>query len=548
MSEHNDLRDAIRSIALVRSSKSTIIIQTEGLSERSAWLFDFRALMLQPKWLNRYAEIFWEKYADQYPFQVGGMETAAISLIAAIVMKGVERGTPVNGFYIRKSRKRQGIMKQVEGTLTDEPVILVDDLANNGFTLGKQKKVLESMGVSVAHMFVFLAFRDRQAYAALESGGTRFDNLFALSDMGLELPRQREIPEETLVERWHYRAPAPSHHLIVQKSAPILHGKNVLFGCDDGVFRALDQSSGAIDWEWRIGRHVPGKGILSSPAVHQDTVYFGAYDGNVYALDAATGKKQWTYSDADWVGSSPALAPERNMLFIGLEFGLFRKRGGIAALDMYTGREKWRALHPQLTHGSPLYIQEEDMVVIGSNDGMLYAYSAVRGTPLWQFQSQGDIKTRATYDAKRRYIFFGSMDGTIYALAASTGLPVYARETGAGIYSIPLIHNDTVYIASLDKHLYAIDMNTWKDRWEFATLGRIFSSPVLYDGSVWIGSNDGRLYEIDPENGKVRGYFQTTERVTNAIAFNETTGRIFIPTSANEIYCVERKNPSALPA
>src|SRR6185436_914631 len=102
------------------------------------------------------------------PFQVGGMETAGIPLVAAIVMKSLERGTPVNGFYIRKSRKRQGLLKYIEGTLTNEPVILVDDLINSGTSVNKQIAILRDAGMKVSEIFVLLAFREDAAYSFLE--------------------------------------------------------------------------------------------------------------------------------------------------------------------------------------------------------------------------------------------------------------------------------------------------------------------------------------------------------------------------------------------
>jgi outer membrane protein assembly factor BamB len=268
-------------------------------------------------------------------------------------------------------------------------------------------------------------------------------------------------------------------------------------------------------------------------------VYFGAYDGVVYSLDAKTGAPVWKYDDADWVGSSPALAPDIGLLFIGLEFGLFRKRGGIVALRIETGEEVWRARTPELTHGSPLYIAKENLVVIGSNDGIIYAYDAKNGTEHWKFGG-GEVKSSFAYDAKRRLILFGSLNGHFYALNAQSGTPVFARETGAGIYSTPCLDDDVVYAASLDKKLYAIDLDTWKDKWVFETNGRIFASPIVIEESVWIGSNDGRLYEISRESGKAKGYFQTTERIVNRIAYNPATKLFFVPTHANEIYCLRR--------
>lgn len=535
------MRSAIARHALVQASDGAIIIASEQTGVREPWIFDFRALMLQPKWLDRFADLFWERYADKLPFQVGGMETAGIPLVAAIVMKSVARKTPVNGFFIRKSAKRQGLMKTVEGTLTEEPVILVDDLINSSQTITKQVDVLHEHGKRVTDVFVLLAFRAHDAYASLQDKGVSLSSLFTLEDFGKPLiaTHAPEVPKASFDVVWRYTKTEPSRHLVVQKSAPLVHGDLVYVGGDDGVFRAIDTQTGAVVWDFRIAQHSVGKGILSSPALYEDTVYFGAYDGNFYALDSRTGKKRWVYSEADWIGSSPCIAPDLGLVFIGLEFGLLRKRGGVAALDCKSGAVRWRAAHSGFTHGSPLYIQEESLVVIGNNDGMLYAYDARSGEVRWSFAARGDIKTRASYDAKRRMIVFGSLDGTLYALSARDGTPVFAREVGP-IYSIPLIVDDTIYLGSLDKRVYALDASDGKNRWTYETGGRIFASPVIAEDSLWIGSNDGRLYEINTVSGKLRTFFQATERIVNAIGYDPVTKRFFVPTQTNELYCLKR--------
>jgi outer membrane protein assembly factor BamB len=112
-------------------------------------------------------------------------------------------------------------------------------------------------------------------------------------------------------------------------------------------------------------------------------------------------------------------------------------------------------------------------------------------------------------------------------------------RSDGGIYSIPLVENNTVYVASLDKKIYAIDIDTWKDRWVYETHGRIFGAPVIAGRSLWCGSNDGRLYELDPQNGKLRSFFQATERIMSKLAYNTATHRIFVRTVANEIYCLK---------
>ncbi len=540
MTSSDTLKHAIKTRALkFRARDHVEIIASSGTPAK--WIFDMRAVLLSPEHLDQYAELFWQTYAHRYPFQVGGMETVGIALVAAIVMKGVERKTPVNGFFVRKSRKKEGLMKDIEGELNDLPIILVDDIINSGSTINTLLVRLDELHARVSEIFTILQFRNPETYTFAHARGIAIASLFSLEDFGLSVLRDdARVPKDAFRTLWRYQAPLPSRHIVIEKSAPILYEDLVLFGCDDGALRAINAHSGHVVWEFFIGRNHGGKGILSSPALHDGVVYFGGYDGNVYALDARTGQLRWCFSDADWVGSSPAIDAHRNRLYIGLEFGLVRRRGGIVALDLETGAEIWRDTTSALTHGSPLYIHEESMVVIGSNDHVLYSYDADTGTRKWTYLTGGDIKSAGAYDSKRRLIAVNSMDGKCHVLAARDGVPLYAKEAEFGMYSSPLIVGDTLFTASLDKTLYAVNLDTFKDVWRFETSGRIFSSPVVIEGSVWIGSNDGRLYEIDALSGAEKGSFQASERIVNAPVYSSRMHRYFVPTQANEIYCIER--------
>jgi hypothetical protein len=78
MNARDTLKEAIRARAFVHASPETKILERAGgrVKTSGTWLFDFRAIMLQPASLNAYAELFWERFGDSLPFQVGGPETA----------------------------------------------------------------------------------------------------------------------------------------------------------------------------------------------------------------------------------------------------------------------------------------------------------------------------------------------------------------------------------------------------------------------------------------------------------------------------------------
>ena len=538
----NELRELIREKVFVRASDG-VHIAKRGPNEykAAAWLFDFRAIAFDAEVLDHIAETFWKKYERSYPFQVGGAESAAIPLVTAIVLKGRERKKPVKGFFVRKSRKRDGLLKMFEGELGDEPVILVDDIINSGQSLNREVIALSEARKKVVGIFTILAFRDHKTYVFAESKGISVTSMFTLADFGMPLlaANDPEVPRASFDILWRYATGHPSLNYVAEKSAPIIDTERVYFGTDSAVFTALSQETGKVVWTFKAGSHP--KGIFSSPALWKDSVIFGAYDGNVYSLNKKTGSLQWRYGDADWVGSSPSVAADLGLLFIGLEFGLFKKHGGVVALDVKTGQRVWEDRTSDFTHGSPLYIREESLVIVGSNDGVLYAYDAKTGKRRWSFQTDGGIKSFPAYDAKRRLILAGSMDGSLYAVHAEDGSLKFSHGTHESIFSTPLVCGDLVYIGSLDKFIYAVDLDTGLPRWHFQTDGRVFASPVIAEHALWVGSNDGRLYELDAETGALRSFFQATERIVNAIAYNEKTKLFFVPTVANELYCLRKK-------
>lgn len=539
MTTLEQLKKAIQTEVFVTKDQQKIVSKN---GFESQWLFDFRSILLQPQYLNLVADIFWERYKNKYPFQVGGQEVASIPLIAAVVMKSVEKGMPVNGFFIRKSRKKDGLMKMVEGKVTDDKIILIDDILNSGNTILRQLAVADELKKRVTDVFAILVFRKPETYGFLKERGVTMFSFFTLPDFNIDFRENKEQQNVDIFKvEWKFKSEGANFHYVVPKSAPAIDTDKVYFGSDSGHFWALNQKDGSVAWKYKVGWHAKGKSIFSSPIIYNDTVFFGSYDGNLYALDAKTGKKKWLFMEADWIGSSPDISPELKLLFVGLEFGLIKKRGGIAALHIETGEKVWEYILPELTHSSPLYIPSRKEVIIGSNNGAVYLFNAKNGKLLWTFKTNGEVKESFAYDEKRKLVLFGSFDGKLYALDVKDGLVAFTYETKAGIYSTSLVSENSVYIASLDKRLYKINLDSGEMEWMFATSGRIFASPLGIDGYIYIGSNDGRFYKIDSKTGKAVGILQVTERVTNKVAYNSETKRIFLPTFANEIYCLKER-------
>lgn len=516
------------------------IVTSEG--EESRWLFDFRRVIMRPAVIDLIATQFAAKFSKVSDYQIGCLEVAGIPLAVGLSYYFHQQGEVVNSFFIRKSRKKSGLLQMVEGTLTDQPVILVDDIINSGNSFIRQVEVLESLGKKVVAVFVVLRFRDEAYYEYFREKQIQVISLFTLNDFASQLPVTNLTRKETVpVPRpytidWCFRSEGANYFYVVPKSAPALDAERVYFGSDSGFFWALNQTDGSIAWRYKVGFHAKGKSIFSSPLVIDEMVYFGAYDGNFYALDTKTGQRRWVFMEADWIGSSPGYAPKRSLLFVGLEFGLLQKQGGIAALDCKTGKKVWEYKTEQYVHASPVYGDKRDVVVCGANNGVVYGLRGKDGRLLWEFATDGEVKAAAAFSEDGKIVFIGSFDGNLYALDAKTGQLRFAFKTQAAIYSTPLVYRNKVYVSSLDKRIYCLDVATGAVLWEFATAGRVFASPAEVAGSILVGSNDGRLYQLEADTGRLTAQHQVTERITNKVAYNSTDKTIFLPTFANEIY------------
>ncbi len=524
------------------------IVSPSGMPMK--WIFDFRKIMLRGEMLETITALAWSEIKSLAPFQVGGMETASLPLITALVLKGRESGHDINGFYIRKSRDKDGLQNNIEGDLNSQPVVLVDDILNSGQSILKQINILEKEGLHVKAVFVILRFRARAYYAELEQRGVRILSLFELSDF--PTARLEDTPPRALHDRlvfevvWRSTGKDANFFHVLPKSGPAVDGERVYMGDDRGRMRAFCKASGETLWEFKTLLGEGAKRIFSSPAIENDMLFFGAYDGNVYALNVQDGRARWVYRDADWVGSSPCVSPRQQTVFIGLEFGLWSKRGGIAALDARTGKLRWSYRIPSLVHASPAVSDSLGVVICGSNSGDVYCLDTSTGKLIWKYSVGSEVKASCVFDDSRSLVFFGCFDGYVHVVDVRTGTLVRTLETLGPIFSTPALDHDRLFVGSTDKNVYSFHVDTGKIAWKFRTRGRVFSSPHVAGQSVFVGSNDGIMYELDKDTGKELGIFPATERIVNKIAHDPASGLLYVPTHANDLYCLRRRQPNTI--
>lgn len=520
--------------------------------KKTDWIFDFKGQSFSRIFLREYAECFWKEIWPRYGsgVQVGGMETGAIPLISGVLLFG-KSGEKTSGFYVRKSRKKSDLANSIEGELSvGMPIILIDDILNSGTTMRKQVEILRELGYRVSAVFVCLRFRDKSHYQDLIDQGIDVLSIFDVNDFSSVLPvknlssrvSQLSLKQYSLVYKV-LLTKKPNLYRVESKSVPVVVDDFLYIGADDGTFYCLKAGDGSVVWTYQILFGHRGRRVCSAPVVFGERVIFGAYDGNVYCLNRFSGKREWMFMDADWVGSSPCIDDRKGVVYIGLGFGLPKKRGGVVALDIGTGKALWRYYQMSgLVYASPTYSARQHMVVCGCEDGYFYAFDSRKGDLLWRFKTDGPVKQGAVFDEERELVTFGGMDGGVYVLHSRTGT-VYCRFEGLfGFCSTPVIADRYIVIGSLDKRVYCFDMVSRKTAWVFETSGRIFSSPVLDQESVFVGSNDGALYELGVRDGSLLSRVQFSERIVDRVTIGYQPDKkryIYISTHACELYKIQ---------
>jgi outer membrane protein assembly factor BamB len=211
---------------------------------------------------------------------------------------------------------------------------------------------------------------------------------------------------------------------------------------DPGHIVKLDARTGRIIWK----KSLPGR-AESSPVVIGRTVYFGCEDGNLYALSTISGATRWATALGGPVKSAPAYYGGR--LYVG-DYG-----GYMNAVDAKSGRLIWQSgsLGPGFGASGQFYSTPAvayGRVYSGNNDGRVYSFDISDGTLAWTYSTGGYAYSGPTVANTRHSpptVFIGSFDGNIYALDAKDGSVRWSRSAGGQVVGSLSAVGDIVYVA-----------------------------------------------------------------------------------------------------
>ena len=248
MSKRTELQQLIAAKVYTENKVEQIWVREDP----NAWIFDFRKILMNGRASDLITDVFYEAYKDHYPFQLCALEIAGVPLVTALMTKFYQRGhTDINAFFIRKSRKKDGLMRMIEGEVQPEKkIILVDDIINSGNSFWRQIEVLEPLGYRVDTVWSILRFRDENFYTRFYNRNITVDSLFSLNDLGNVIgshiknlpPRDEQPTPMPFTVEWTFRSKNPSLNYVLQKSQPVLDEDKIYYGADNCTFWALNQN------------------------------------------------------------------------------------------------------------------------------------------------------------------------------------------------------------------------------------------------------------------------------------------------------------------
>jgi orotate phosphoribosyltransferase len=188
------LRDTINDGCIVRvptGSKELPALDSQGFY---TWQFYLRRVLLDPHCLRLICEDFWNRFGQLFerdPFQLAGVESAAVPLITALVIDAARRGLDLNAFTIRKVRKTYGLRNLIEGSPSGRPVLFIDDLTSpqhNAFWHAIHAISISGLKLN-GRGYVLVRKQNVDACPVIETsmGNVRIFSLFTLSDFSMTL-------------------------------------------------------------------------------------------------------------------------------------------------------------------------------------------------------------------------------------------------------------------------------------------------------------------------------------------------------------------------
>ncbi|MGD0339251.1 MAG: PQQ-binding-like beta-propeller repeat protein [Bacteroidota bacterium] len=231
------------------------------------------------------------------------------------------------------------------------------------------------------------------------------------------------------------------------ETSPIQHNLYLYVTTMDGHVYCLEKTTGKEIWKYSIPNLKGQKNIHSSPATDGNVLVFGCDDGVFYALDARTGNLRWKVQTGKSILGSPAISADR--VIIGSTDHV------LYALNIADGSVCWKSDFGGILYSSPAIA--ESTVVIGAANGCIRALSVITGNRVWEYRASSVVSAPGVVCGNIVYI--GTLDHILYAFNIQSGKVFWSDTLEGRIKNPPISWNGMIFVPVEDKYIYAYVSN-----------------------------------------------------------------------------------------
>ena len=196
------------------------------------------------------------------------------------------------------------------------------------------------------------------------------------------------------------------------QAAPVVDGKDVVFGAWDTYLRSLDRRTGALQWQWNNGRNVnlysPGNVV---PVVTPERVVIVAPDRFTTAVDRKSGVELWREKNDNKVRESLGRSADGKVAYAKTMDG--------ELIGMGTGKGYeflWkRDLGFGYEHAPCIVLEHDGYIYCGSRHGMLAVVNAKNHKLVFTY-SMGSSEVNGFEVDENGDIYCSLIEGTIYRI------------------------------------------------------------------------------------------------------------------------------------
>lgn len=531
MNKKEKLKDVIKKFSLL-TDQCNVIVGENNIKQN--WMFDLRTILMKPEYLSLVCDLFWEKYRHYPQFQIGGIETSSIPLITALTHDAYLRGKSVNGFYIRKNRKPVGAQKMIEGEiLPNIPVLLVDDLINQGLTLGKMGAVLEAESIEILEYFCLIQFLPTAHYQK-HITEVSIHSLFRLADFNLETINESSR-QKSHVLLWNHNPRKAQYYFQECKAQCALSGENIIEANDYGCVTVRNKNNGYPKWFYQMLMKNHQTVSFGTPLVTQKSLVFASQIGTVTALNH-NGTLKWEKKIFDACFSSVILNKKNSLLYVAGLSGSSNYPTSICALREEDGSILWQTGTNTTGYNDVLFIASKNYLFFSDELGVLYTLDASSGKVI---NSQHlNIRKRSALTFNDDFIYTISKNNTV--LQISTDGEVVREFISLGLtWNDALIDNDIIYLTSEDKMVRAIKIASGETLWLQSIESRCITKATVFNSKIYVPCVNGNIFVLSAKNGVVLDVIFLPEKIANPVLIDEKENKIYASTTANQIYCYQ---------